>query len=171
MNISGLTIIEDFITPEQERTLIDNIDKMPWSNVLKRRTQHYGYTYEYMTKTLSEAEPIPDFVEFLYGRFGMKPEQLIINEYEPGQGIAKHIDANVFGNRIISLSLGSDCVMNFTRGSLLSEILLKKRTLLIMENDARKAWSHEIKPRTYDVVDGVEKKRERRISLTFRTVK
>jgi len=41
-------------------------------------------------------------------------DMVIVNEYEPGQGIASHIDnAKLFDHIIVSLSLGSDVVMNF----------------------------------------------------------
>lgn len=43
-------------------------------------------------------------------------DQLIINEYTPGQGINPHIDnPTLFSSPIVSLSLGSDCVMEFDK--------------------------------------------------------
>ena len=42
------------------------------------------------------------------------PDQLIINEYEPGQGISHHVDKTTFfKDGIVSLSLSSDCTMEF----------------------------------------------------------
>lgn len=42
----------------------------------------------------------------------IKFNQLIINEYNPGQGINPHIDNPIlFSSPIVSLSLGSDCIM------------------------------------------------------------
>jgi len=65
-----------------------------------------------------------------------RPDQLIVNgskslslpfavftanaslEYQPGQGISKHIDkVNLFEERIVSISLGSGCTMDFERGN------------------------------------------------------
>lgn len=44
------------------------------------------------------------------------PDQVIVNEYQPGQGIANHIDCiSCFSGTVISLSLGSSCIMDFTR--------------------------------------------------------
>ena len=44
------------------------------------------------------------------------PDQLIVNEYLPGQGIASHIDCEpCFGGVICSLSLGSSCAMVMTQ--------------------------------------------------------
>ena len=42
-------------------------------------------------------------------------DQVIVNEYLPGQGISAHIDCEpCFQDTIVSLSLGSSCVMDFT---------------------------------------------------------
>jgi alkylated DNA repair dioxygenase AlkB len=161
--------IEDYITPEEEAYLIHEIDARPWSNVLKRRVQHYGYEYNYKSRNLVVAESIPRWpiVERIEREF-FRPEQVIINEYLPGQGISKHIDADKFGEPIISLSLGSPCVMTFRQGDVSQDVLLKPRSLLIMSGESRWKWTHEIPPRKKDKVNGTVVKRERRISLTFR---
>jgi alkylated DNA repair dioxygenase AlkB len=42
-------------------------------------------------------------------------DQAIINEYQPGQGISPHVDCvPCFGPVVAAISLGSDCVMDFT---------------------------------------------------------
>ena len=41
---------------------------------------------------------------------------MIVNEYEPGQGISPHIDnVKLFDAVVVSVSLGSECVMQFTQ--------------------------------------------------------
>ena len=52
-DIPGLTYIPDFITPNEEITMIASIDRQPWLNDLKRRVQHYGYKYDYKARTVS----------------------------------------------------------------------------------------------------------------------
>lgn len=43
-------------------------------------------------------------------------DQLIVNQYEPGQGIESHIDKPaLFEGIIASISLGSDCFMEFQK--------------------------------------------------------
>lgn len=39
------------------------------------------------------------------------PDQLIVNEYPAGEGIEAHIDAPLFTDTIVSISLGSSCIM------------------------------------------------------------
>ena len=114
--------------------------------------------------------------------------QLTVNEYEPGQGIAAHIDTfNCFGPEIFVLSLGSGVTMNMVKrraGEEGSEdgadteggggaggrkaVWLPPRSLLLLTGEARYAWSHAIPSRLTDKVDGELKERKRRISLTFR---
>ena len=74
------------------------------------------------------------------GLFAEIPDQVIINEYQPGQGIFAHIDCvPCFADTIASLSLGSPCVMDFTHRKTgeKSSLLLEPRSLLVLTGDAR----------------------------------
>jgi hypothetical protein len=53
-DISGLTYIRDFITKEEEKFLVENIDRSSWLNDLKRRVQHYGYKYDYRARAVND---------------------------------------------------------------------------------------------------------------------
>jgi hypothetical protein len=72
--------IPDFISAEEERELLKWIDASPWDTRLKRRTQHYGYIYEYGSKTLTPTQPIPDWCKGLMDKLPFTPTQLIVNE-------------------------------------------------------------------------------------------
>jgi hypothetical protein len=77
-----------------------------------------------------------------------------------------------FTDTIISLSLGSSCVLEFTnketRQSL--PLLLEPRSLVIMQGEARFAWMHGIPARKTDQYHNRTIQRGRRVSLTFRKV-
>ena len=108
------------------------------------------------------------------GWFGRVPDQAIVNEYLPGQGIAAHVDCEpCFGNTIASVSLGSSCVMTLTRGDGLArhDLLLEPRSLLVLSGPARREWKHGIAARKSDFVNGSRVARGRRLSITFRTVR
>jgi alkylated DNA repair dioxygenase AlkB len=61
------------------------------------------------------------------GLWNEAPDQLMVNEYEPGQGIGRHIDCQqCFTGTIISFSLGSAWVMDLIN----KETREKKRRLL-----------------------------------------
>ncbi|MGV2433120.1 MAG UNVERIFIED_CONTAM: alpha-ketoglutarate-dependent dioxygenase AlkB [Rickettsiaceae bacterium] len=175
--IPGLIYIPDYITKLQEEKLINFIDKESWNTELKRRVQHYGYKYNYKTGDVDIGNKLGDLPHWLYDICNKlledkiltnMPDQVIINEYFPGQGIASHIDSTkYFDDNICSLSLISPCVMDFT-GVTSSSILLEPKSLLVLKGDARYFWKHSIAPRMYDSYGNIKIKRERRLSLTFR---
>ncbi|MCB9983623.1 MAG: alpha-ketoglutarate-dependent dioxygenase AlkB [Rhodospirillales bacterium] len=173
-DIPGLTYIPDFITRDEESTLIAEIDEQPWLNDLKRRVQHYGYKYDYKARTVTDDAylgPLPDWITPVAQKLPFKPDQAIVNEYLPGQGISAHVDCvPCFDDMIASLSLGSGAVMQFTKDNEKQELYLKPRSLIVLSGEARYKWTHAIPARKSDVVDGFKIKRNRRISLTFRNV-
>ncbi|MEQ1706269.1 MAG: alpha-ketoglutarate-dependent dioxygenase AlkB [Rickettsiales bacterium] len=90
-----------------------------------------------------------------------------------GQGISAHIDyVPCFGATIAIISLGSHCVMDFTNSNTgeKAPALLAQRSLVILSGDARYIWKHSIANRKTDKYDGEVIQRNRRVSLTFRTV-
>lgn len=180
--IAGLSYLPNYITPEEERELINTIDNQPWLTDLKRCTQHYGYKYDYTARKIDSSLKIGEIPNWLdkycdhlskKGMFKEKPDQVIINEYVLGQGISAHVDCiPCFAEEIASISLGSSCVMEFTNPLTKEKVskLLEPRSLLIFKGDARYKWLHSIPPRKSDVWDGAKIARCRRISLTFRKV-
>jgi alkylated DNA repair dioxygenase AlkB len=107
------------------------------------------------------------------GWFSSDPDQVIINEYEPGQGIAPHIDRETcFGPVVASLSLAGDTVMEFSKRGTSERVpvFLPNRSLLIITGEARYRWRHGIAQRRFDTVNSLAMPRRRRVSLTFRTV-
>lgn len=162
--------------------LLESIDRSPWLNDLKRRVQQYGYRYDYRRKGLnadSEIGPLPDWSLELLDRFhreGMIDatfNQLIINEYTPGQGIAFHVDCRpCFGDTIFSVSLGSPCIftMRHVESGDTRDVVLEPGDVLAMSGEARYDWQHGIAPRKTDRIPGGVIRRGRRVSLTFRRV-
>lgn len=181
-SIDGLSYYPEVITHDEERSLIAHIDCSDWIHDLSRRVQHYGYRYDYRARSLdstSSLGPMPGWITELgeklcrKGVLPFSPAQAIVNEYQPGQGIAPHIDCEpCFGSTIASLSLASAIVMDFrhAESALAVPILLQRRSLVIMSGPARYDWSHSIAARKSDGFNGQKLCRERRLSITFRTV-
>ncbi|WP_231471365.1 alpha-ketoglutarate-dependent dioxygenase AlkB [Thioalkalivibrio sp. HK1] len=174
---------DGFIGDDEERDLILAVDDEDWMGDLRRRVQHYGFRYDYAKRRIGLDDRIGDLPGWVVplaerlchddylGRF---PDQLIVNEYEPGQGIAPHIDRDCFGPRIAAISLAGDCLINLTpaRGRLGSamDAVVKRRSLMVYRGLGRKHYLHGIAARKSDEQRGVRIPRRRRISLTFRTL-
>jgi alkylated DNA repair dioxygenase AlkB len=180
--IAGLTVQKRFLNVERQKYLIEAIDSGTWNGDLKRRVQHFGYRYDYSARRIAaslKALPIPEWGQQLMqkilqaGITNQAFDQLIVNEYLPGQGISPHIDSiSSFGNDIVSVSLGSPCVMRFactTRADHFN-VLLEPGDLLHIRDEARYQWRHQIEPRRSDKWAGQMIERARRVSATFRRV-
>ncbi|GFS15823.1 alkylated DNA repair protein alkB-like protein 8 [Elysia marginata] len=203
----GLDIVEDFVSEKTEQALIDLMDMDLESTnketaVMKhRKVKHYGFEFKYGINDVDVKDPlkkgIPDICHgFLNeakerGLIHHFPDQLTINCYEPGQGIPAHVDTlEAFEDGIVSLSLGSQIVMDFRHpdGRHVS-VLLPRRSLMVMKGESRYVWSHGITPRKSDIVSAETGNKEsdsngcaasiggltlqarrRRVSYTFRKV-
>ena len=178
----GARLVERFLTEANGARLLDAIDASPWRADLKRRVQHYGWRYDYRARQVAEEMrlgPPPSWLESVIAavgdesEFGRTPDQAIVNEYAPGQGISAHVDCpSCFGPAIASLSLAGQAEMIFRhrRSGEIVSVILPPLSLLVLAGEARSDWTHEIPARKSDMIDGTRTPRARRVSLTFRTV-
>lgn len=179
--IHGLTYKEEYISKEQEQELLSSLDGEKWLTNLKRRVQHYGYKYDYKARQLDSSlylGSLPNWSSSILSKIESEDfieesfDQLIVNEYEPGQGISAHIDCvPCFKKTVVSLSLGSQSEMIFkNKAGETRNIALNPRSVIIFQKDARYSWTHSIPSRKSDIINGVRVQRARRVSLTFRQV-
>jgi alkylated DNA repair dioxygenase AlkB len=176
--VTGLRILEEFVTADEETALLREVDQNPWPPDLHRRTQHYGYRYHYKGRRAGPEDylgPLPEWLQRVGRRIAAHvamamPDQVIVNEYLPGQGIAPHIDLpDRFGPVVATISLGADIQIDFRAPSgEHAPLLVPRCSLLVLTDDARYIWKHSIAGRLTDPRFGLH--RARRVSLTFRTV-
>ncbi|XP_051842883.1 alkylated DNA repair protein alkB homolog 8 isoform X2 [Antechinus flavipes] len=202
----GLMIVEEIVSPEDEKMLLESIDwtdnsvgQNAQKSLKHRKVKHYGYEFRYDNNNVDKDKPLPgglpDICNIILekclkeGHIKYFPDQLTVNQYEPGQGIPPHIDTHsAFENEIISLSLGAEIVMDFKHpdGYTVS-VMLPQRSLLVMTGESRYLWTHGITPRKFDVIQASQgqksgvitsdagnltlNKRGVRTSFTFRKVR
>lgn len=188
---AGFLIRNDFVSVEEEAMLMREIDSRQWETQLSRRTQHYGWRFEYTTKScvpISESIPAV-FIEKILKRLGtvamieipwlknavgVSSVQCTVNEYERGQGIAPHVDTHAaFDDGIIALSLGSGVGLRLKQAKSSGDnreynMWLERRSLITYVGAARYAFMHGIVSRKGDLIDGKWILRNRRVSITFR---
>ena len=172
----GLESISEFIS-DQEELEIKNIILNQFTISLKKRgVTHFGKHFDYSTNSGSETEftPIPDQIEKIKNKIesktGEKYDQITVNYYAAGDGIPAHVDNPLsFGETIVSLSLLSDCLIQFKRDDNCYQHDLKRKSLLIMKNESRYSWEHTIVARKNDYLPSGEiRERAERMSVTFR---
>lgn len=181
----GLTLVPLWLSNTQQDALLESIHSTQWSTQLERRVQHFGYRYSYQSSsvgTIGSAPPftplLSDIAERLHDEGHMRSlaNQCIVNEYivdeKRTQGISTHRDhPNLFGPTIVTLSLLESWSMRFTRdGYEPLEFLLDVGSIAVMSGEARYNWAHSIPARRYERSGGIRVRRNRRISVTFRTV-
>lgn len=176
--IKGLTYFETLLSQKEQEIVISEVDARPWQNDLKRRVQHYGFKYDYKARTINFSMRIGNLPPFAIsvanrlmtlGLINEFPDQVIVNEYLPGQGITAHVDCKpCFKSTIVTVSLGSTYEMDFIHpeSEETASISLTPGSALVLRDDARYFWMHRIQARKTDHGNP----RGRRISLTFRNV-
>jgi alkylated DNA repair dioxygenase AlkB len=169
--IEGLRYIPDFLTQDEHDRLLRYIDAARWRTEWKRRIQPYGETYNSVKN-----KPMPVWGNELAARLyreDLTPficDQLLVNEYMPGQGIAPHADYDTFDRTVVSISLGSPLIMDFAHRDTgeKHQIWLEPNSALVMDGEARYRWMHGIAPRKKDQWNGAWFARGRRVSITLR---
>jgi hypothetical protein len=61
--VPGFSYHEDILSHGDEQDLVARITaEGRWEQDFERRAQRYGYRYEYITKTLRQIVPVPDWL-------------------------------------------------------------------------------------------------------------
>ena len=171
---AGLEFRPAFVSPEEERALIANIETLDfkpfqfhgWTG--NRETVSFGWRYDFNQARIEAAAPLPDFLLPLRERAAalahLRPaafEQALVIRYDIGAGIGWHRDRPVF-DRVFGLSLLSPCVLRFRRRSAAGferfALDAQPRSAYLLSGEIRHEWEHSIAP--------LELKR---YSITFRS--
>lgn len=185
-DVPGLLYWPEFVTCDNQKMLISSLRaSIKWSRVSpnekSRRVIHYGYMYDYMRRSsgLQGTDQIPDHLQAIsdsarfppiLGRESIRFDQILINEYLPGQGIAPHIDnSKQFCDVVFCVSLGSGTIVKFTHpdGRIVSKYVAPG-SAYAMTGESRFVWKHAIDPKKSDTIDGEDIPRGTRYSLTYR---
>ncbi|KAH9733730.1 Fe2OG dioxygenase domain-containing protein [Citrus sinensis] len=190
-NLPTLIYVADFITNIEETQLLNNIYGAPpskWKSLKNRRLQNWGGVVHEKGLLPQDLPPwLTMITRRIYEKSGLFPSainHILINEYQPNQGIMPHQDGPAYFPVVAILSLGSPVVMDFTphpklKNNIIPEssngdafvteknewkdshhpfsILLMPRSLLIFKDDAYsgKYYLHGIKDSEVHQYDGV----------------
>uniref|UniRef100_A0A914UYT9 Alpha-ketoglutarate-dependent dioxygenase AlkB-like domain-containing protein n=2 Tax=Plectus sambesii TaxID=2011161 RepID=A0A914UYT9_9BILA len=172
----GLLLAHDFITPEEEDSLMKKIDGVEWIlSQSGRRKQDYGPRVNFKHKKVKYDRFVgmPDYADLVLERMrALSPEKL--GEYQPFELCNLEYDPNrqsaiefhqddmwIWGNRLISVNLLSGSVMTLIEEQQRKMVFvpMPRYSLLCMADDARYRWKHGIIAKHINV---------RRVALTMR---
>ncbi|KAK0421263.1 hypothetical protein QR680_015145 [Steinernema hermaphroditum] len=161
LTVDGLLLIPDFLSIEEEEKLVETIDKKEW--VLSqsgRRKQDYGPQVNFKHKKVKTTRFVgmPDYADLILNKMSdfsivrlgsYQPFELCNLEYndERMSAIEMHQDDMwIWGNRLISINLINGSVMTLVNESTrqLLYVLMPRRSLLCMADEARYQWKHGV---------------------------
>jgi len=173
--IAGLRYEEALIGEADERALIDKLtaaDLSPfrfhgWFG--NRKTQSFGWRYDFEDASFAPTEPSPDWLqplrEMAAAFAGLQPGDFVhvlLARYDPGAGIGWHRDRDVF-EKVVGVSLGAPATLRFRRrtpsGFQRANLEVMPRSAYLLAGEARHDWEHSIPPG-----------QSLRFSITFRTL-
>jgi alkylated DNA repair dioxygenase AlkB len=172
--LSGLKYQEEFISEAEERSLMERLgalDLAPfrfqgWLG--NRKTQSFGWRYDFDDASFTPAAPLPDWLLPLRAKAadfaGIAADEFIhvlLARYDPGAGIGWHRDRDVF-DQVVGVSLGTPATLRFRQrspaGFRRAAVEVAPRSAYLLAEESRWDWEHRITPG------------ERlRFSITFRT--
>jgi len=173
--IAGLAYREEVIGGGEEDALVEHLvaaDLSPfrfhgWLG--NRKTQSFGWRYDFDDASFSPAEPVPDWLEPLRATAatiaGVRPEDFVhvlLARYDPGAGIGWHRDRDVF-EKVVGFSLMTPATLRFRRrrprGFDRATLDVAPRSAYLLAGESRWEWEHSIVPGD-----------RLRFSITFRTL-
>ena len=154
--------VPDFLSLAEQEALLQAVDSVDdqWKSLRRRRLQQWGGT---PLPEGMQQQPLPPYLATVVAQlvhdkaFGLAetPNHVLINEYNPGQGIMPHRDGPLYHPRVAIISLGGTVVMDLTPpmgdGDPL-QVVLRPGSLLIFEDDIYQTWMHGIAETGDDMV-------------------
>jgi len=173
--IAGLRYQERLIDEAEEKALVAKLSELDLSPFRfhgwlgNRKTQTYGWRYDFDDASFTPTEPIPGWLEGVRSKgaafAGLRPEDFVhvlLARYDPGAGIGWHRDRDVF-ERVVGISLCTPATLRFRRrtesGFRRANAEVSPRSAYLLSGEARQDWEHSISPG-----------QSLRFSITFRTL-
>ncbi|KAK3287354.1 hypothetical protein CYMTET_5130 [Cymbomonas tetramitiformis] len=168
--VNGLSVVPGFLSDSLQKYLLQNIASSGWlADPQLNQAISFGTLPTWLDGVIAAICKTGIFSEALSAR---RPgfDHMLLNVYQPGEGLGKHVDLLRFEDGICSLSLESPCIMTFTHVTTeaIRQVLLEPGDLLCMEGEARYDWMHGIDPCMQEEWKGATINRGRRISITLR---
>ena len=173
--LAGLEYRDGFITAAEEAELLRHLEQLDlapfrfhgWTG--NRKTQSFGWRYDFDDASFMPADPIPGWLLPLRDKAaalaGAEPDDIahvLLARYDPSAGIGWHRDRPVF-DKVVGVSLNTPARLRFRRrrpgGFDRFSLHVEPRSAYLLSGEARHDWEHSIAPGE-----------QLRFSITFRTL-
>ena len=173
--IAGLEYRDELVGEDEERQLLDRLTPLElapfrfhgWLG--NRRTQSFGWRYDFDDASFTRTNPIPDWLRPLREKAAAFARleastfvQALIARYDPGAGIGWHRDRDVFES-VVGISLKTPAVLRFRQrtpaGFRRASVEVAPRSAYLLSGESRWDWEHSIAAGE-----------QLRFSITFRTL-
>ena len=173
--VAGLSYREELIETDEESDLIARLEAEPltpfrfqgWLG--NRKTQSFGWRYDFEDASFSPADPIPDWLEPVRAKAAAFANvdredfvHVLLARYDPGAGIGWHRDRDVF-EQVVGVSLNTPATLRFRQrtpaGFQRASLDVEPRSAYLLSGPSRWEWEHRITPGD-----------RLRFSITFRTL-
>ncbi|KAJ8405793.1 hypothetical protein AAFF_G00312300 [Aldrovandia affinis] len=163
----------DYITEAEETCLLQQVYKAPkpkWTQLSGRRLQNWG-GLPHPKGMLAEKlpgwlQPYAEKISALGVFAGKTANHVLVNEYDPGQGIMPHEDGPLYYPTVTTISLGSHTVLDFyhpinsvqedtpqtEQSRYLLSLLVQRRSLLVLQDDMYERFLHGIQGAAQDTL-------------------
>lgn len=112
--VENIFYIPEFLTPRQERQLLELVEtdgsNGAWVQLKTRRLQCYG---DNISIPLWLQQLLDALVACKAWMPELAPNHVLVNEYQPGEGIMHHTDGPLYLDNVIIISLDSAALMTF----------------------------------------------------------
>lgn len=166
---SSLALIPDYISSDFETVILEEgVYSQPltkWTSLRSRRLQMWGG--EVTPSGLQDKQILPNWLDIFSKRLvdeeifpiQCRPNHVLINEYQKGEGIMPHTDGPAYYPLVAILSLGSDCLFQIYRsedGNRIPDfaVYVPRRSLLVFWGEVYTDKFHAIEFKASDFMYG-----------------
>jgi alkylated DNA repair dioxygenase AlkB len=178
--IPGLTARLGYVSEAEETQILAEINQHDWQLYYGKKAQEFGFNFSFYNPKSTSVDIPASIVNLAKrmvsdGLLDPMPNYVLVNRYEPGQGIHAHVDDGYYDGSISSVSLGAGATLSFSiaavglffRGGPGAELLEQRRrdkrgacraayfprgALFVMKGEARYGWLHEMARQGADIV-------------------
>lgn len=174
--VDGLHVQHRFLGEAATAALLADLTKYPFLPYPGKTCQEFGWNTSFYIEhpTLPYLPPSLQRVGgqlFELGLLPRIPNYVLVNRYEPGQGIHPHVDDPWYDDGIAVLSIGESALMGFAaNASFCGMTAFYDGTLMAMQREARYRWTHTMFPDDGRYGESVLKRSRTRVAVTFRHV-